>query len=64
MLFYKRVPRAFCPLLEQAMASCPNLVPKLCNLRSDEGVKTGGLDVDSNLGWKGAELYVATVPQV
>ena len=26
--------------------------------------KTGGLAVDSNLGWKGAEMYVATVPQV
>ena len=34
------------------------------NLRGDDGVKTGGLAVDSNLGWKGAEAYVATVPQV
>src|SRR6201987_1300267 len=34
------------------------------NLRGDDGVKTGGLSVDSNLGWKGAESYVATVPQV
>ena len=34
------------------------------NLRGDDGVKTGGLSVDSNLGWKGAEAYVATVPQV
>ena len=34
------------------------------NLRGDDGVKTGGLAVDSNLGWKGAETYVATVPQV
>ena len=25
---------------------------------------TGGLAVDANLGWKGAEKYVATVPQV
>ena len=25
------------------------------NLRGDDGVKTGGLAVDSNLGWKGAE---------
>ena len=25
---------------------------------------TGGLAVDTNLGWKGAEKYVATVPQV
>jgi hypothetical protein len=34
------------------------------NLRGDDGVKTGGLAVDSNLGWKGAEAYVATAPQV
>jgi len=34
------------------------------NLRGDDGVKTGGLSVDSNLGWKGPESYVATVPQV
>ena len=34
------------------------------NLRGDNGVATGGLAVDSNLGWKGAEKYVATVPQV
>jgi arylsulfatase len=34
------------------------------NLRGDDGSKTGGLAVDSNLGWKGAESYVATVPQV
>jgi arylsulfatase A-like enzyme len=34
------------------------------NLRGDDGVSTGGLAVDSNLGWKGAEKYVATVPQV
>ncbi len=34
------------------------------NLRGDDGVKTGGLAVDSNLGWKGPEAYVATVPQV
>ena len=34
------------------------------NLRGDDGEKTGGLAVDSNLGWKGAEAYVATVPQV
>src|SRR5262249_47338565 len=32
------------------------------NLRGDDGSKTGGLAVDSNLGWKGAEKYVATVP--
>ena len=34
------------------------------NLRGDDGQATGGLAVDSNLGWKGAESYVATVPQV
>ena len=34
------------------------------NLRGDDGAVTGGLAVDSNLGWKGAESYVATVPQV
>lgn len=34
------------------------------NLRGDNGQSTGGLAVDSNLGWKGASKYVATVPQV
>jgi arylsulfatase A-like enzyme len=34
------------------------------NLRGDDGQATGGLAVDANLGWKGAEKYVATVPQV
>ncbi|PSH56432.1 arylsulfatase [Phyllobacterium sophorae] len=34
------------------------------NIRGDDGAPTGGLAVDSNLGWKGAEKYVATVPQV
>src|SRR4029077_1036468 len=34
------------------------------NLRGDDGASTGGLAVDSNLGWKGADKYVATVPQV
>jgi arylsulfatase A-like enzyme len=34
------------------------------NLRGDNGQPTSGLAVDSNLGWKGAEKYVATVPQV
>lgn len=34
------------------------------NLRGDNGAATGGLAVDSNLGWKGAEKYVATVPQI
>jgi len=34
------------------------------NLRGDDGVSTGGLAVDSNLGWKGPEKYIATVPQV
>lgn len=34
------------------------------NLRGDNGMATGGLAVDSNLGWKGPESYVATVPQI
>jgi len=34
------------------------------NLRGDNGQETGGLAVDSNLGWKGPDKYVATVPQV
>lgn len=34
------------------------------NLRGDNGQPTGGLAVDANLGWKGAEKYVAIVPQV
>jgi arylsulfatase A-like enzyme len=34
------------------------------NLRGDDGALTGGLAVDSNLGWKGPEKYVATAPQV
>ncbi len=34
------------------------------NLRGDDGAATGGLAVDSNLGWKGTEKYVATVPQI
>ena len=34
------------------------------NLRGDDGQPTGGLAVDTNLGWKGAEKYVATAPQV
>lgn len=34
------------------------------NLRGDDGAATGGLAVDSNLGWKGPEKYTATVPQV
>ena len=34
------------------------------NLRGDDGAQTGGLAVDANLGWKGPESYVATVPQV
>ena len=33
------------------------------NCRRD-GATTGGLAVDSNLGWKGPDKYVATVPQV
>lgn len=34
------------------------------NLRGDDGAKTGGLAVDSNLGWKGPESYIATCPEV
>jgi arylsulfatase len=34
------------------------------NLRGDNGQPTGGLAVDTNLGWKGPEKYVATTPQV
>ena len=34
------------------------------NLRGDDGQPTGGLAVDTNLGWKGPEKYVATIPQV
>jgi arylsulfatase len=34
------------------------------NLRGDDGAQTGGLAVDTNLGWKGAQAYVATVPQI
>ena len=36
----------------------------LFNLRGDNGAETGGLAVDTNLGWKGAEKYVAIVPQI
>jgi arylsulfatase A-like enzyme len=34
------------------------------NLRGDDGAQTGGLAVDSNLGWKGPSKYVATAPQI
>jgi len=34
------------------------------NLRGDDGAPTGGLAVDANLGWKGPDKYVATVPQI
>ncbi|WP_245475188.1 arylsulfatase, partial [Bradyrhizobium sp. Leo121] len=34
------------------------------NLRGDDGGATGGLAVDSNVGWKGPDKYVATVPQI
>ncbi|MCA9103097.1 MAG: arylsulfatase [Planctomycetales bacterium] len=34
------------------------------NLRGDDGQATGALAVDSNLGWKGPEKYVATCPQI
>ena len=36
----------------------------LFNLRGDNGQATGGLAVDSNLGWKGPDKYVATIPQI
>jgi arylsulfatase A-like enzyme len=34
------------------------------NMRGDDGARTGALAVDTNLGWKGAEKYVATAPQI
>jgi arylsulfatase A-like enzyme len=34
------------------------------NLRGDDGAQTGGLAVDTNLGWKGPDKYVAVVPQI
>jgi arylsulfatase A-like enzyme len=34
------------------------------NMRGNDGQETGGLAVDTNLGWKGADKYVATVPQI
>jgi arylsulfatase A-like enzyme len=34
------------------------------NLRGDDGAHTGGLAVDTNLGWKGPSKYVATGPQI
>src|SRR4029079_4311739 len=34
------------------------------NLRGDDGAPTACMAVDSNLGWKGPQKYVATVPQV
>jgi arylsulfatase len=34
------------------------------NLRGDNGAQTGGLAVDTNLGWKGPDKYVAAVPQI
>jgi len=34
------------------------------NMRGDNGQATGGLAVDSNLGWKGPEKYVGVVPQI
>jgi arylsulfatase len=36
----------------------------LFNLRGDGGVATGGQSVDSNLGWKGPEKYVAVAPSL
>ena len=34
------------------------------NLRGDNGQATGGLAVDTNVGWKGQDKYIATVPQI
>jgi arylsulfatase A-like enzyme len=34
------------------------------NMRGDNGQATGALAVDSNLGWKGPDKYVAVVPQI
>lgn len=34
------------------------------NLRGDDGQQTGALAVDTNLGWKGPEKYVAAAPQI
>lgn len=34
------------------------------NLRGDDGAATGGMAVDTNLGWKGPSKYVAIVPQI
>ncbi len=34
------------------------------NLRGDHRAQTGGLAVDSNLGWKGGTKYVAVAPQI
>ena len=33
------------------------------NMRGDGGMATGGQSVDTNLGWKGPDKYVATAPQ-
>ncbi len=41
-----------------------NNIKFVFNLRGDGGQATGGLAVDSNLGWKGPEKYVATAPQL
>ena len=34
------------------------------NLRGGDGQTTGGLSVDTNLGWKGATQYAAAAPQI
>ena len=34
------------------------------NMRGDDGAQTGALAVDTNLGWKGPEKYVAVAPQI
>ena len=52
---------AISPLLCAAQASSGTPV---FNLRGADGQATGGPAVDTNLGWKGAESYVATVRQI
>jgi len=45
-------------------AVCVGRFKGVYNLCGDDGATTGGLAVDTNLGWKGATKYVAAVPQV
>ena len=41
-----------------------NNLKAVYNIRGDDGQATGGLAVDTNIGWKGPSKYVATCPQV